>query len=254
MPVYEIVFSPTGGTQKVSEAFTESFCSESIRVDLTDCTLDFSRFSFQEEDICIVSVPSYGGRVPATAVSRLQSMKGNRARAILVAVYGNRAYEDTLAELQDTLQNASFFPVAAVAAIAEHSILRPFAEGRPNAQDKKELAEFAVKIRSEIEAGKVSERLRVPGNRPYRAYRGVPMKPRTGKSCIRCGLCAEKCPVHAIPAGQPSHTNTAVCISCMRCISICPKKARKIPKLLLTAGSAKLKKACREAKKNECFL
>ena len=51
-----------------------------------------------QEDICIVAVPSYGGRVPDAAVSRLRQMKGNGAGAILMVVYGNRDYDDTLAE------------------------------------------------------------------------------------------------------------------------------------------------------------
>ena len=54
-------------------------------------------------------------------------MKGGSARAILITVYGNRAYDDTFAELQDILQNAGFSCIAAIAAIAEHSIMHQFA-------------------------------------------------------------------------------------------------------------------------------
>lgn len=71
MAFYEITFSPTGGTKKVSGLFTEAYGAESTYIDLTDRTVDFAAYSFQEEDICAVSVPSYGGRVPAVAVSRL---------------------------------------------------------------------------------------------------------------------------------------------------------------------------------------
>ena len=51
MSVYDIVFSPTGGTQKVSDLFTESFCAESTHIDLSDREQDFAGFSFQKEDI-----------------------------------------------------------------------------------------------------------------------------------------------------------------------------------------------------------
>ena len=69
----------------------------------------------------MAAVPSYGGRVPEIAVSRLKQMKGNGARAVLLVVYGNREYEDTLLELSDVMEAAGFSPVAAVAAVAEHS-------------------------------------------------------------------------------------------------------------------------------------
>ncbi len=71
MSVYEIVFSPVGGTKKVSDIFTKSFCTDSNYIDLTERKTDFKEFQFSEDDICIVSVPSYGGRVPGVAVSRL---------------------------------------------------------------------------------------------------------------------------------------------------------------------------------------
>ncbi len=101
-------------------------------MDLCSRDTDFAALLLKEEDICLVAVPSYGGRVPGLAVSRLRQIKGNSARAVLIAVYGNRAYEDTLVELRDVLEEAGFSCVAAVAAVAEHSIMRQFAAGRPD--------------------------------------------------------------------------------------------------------------------------
>lgn len=254
MSVYEITFSPTGGTKKAADIFTESFSPESTYVDLVSKQTDCSGYSFRPEDICIVSVPSYGGRVPNIAVRRLRQMKGDGAKAVLIVAYGNRDYDDTFAELQDVLEEAGFVCIAGVAAIAEHSIMRQFAAGRPNEQDEKELAEFAFRIRAAMEAGSLSGDLKLPGNRPYREYGGVPMKPRTGKACVRCGYCAGECPTGAISALDPSQTDNKTCISCMRCIAVCPQKARSVSKALLTAGSMKLKKACSGYKENELFL
>lgn len=254
MSVYNLVFSPTGGTRKAADMFTRSFCEQSTYIDLTSHDEDFSGYAFQEEDICIVSVPSYGGRVPAVAVSRLRQIRGNGARAILIVVYGNRAYDDTFAELQDTLTDSGFVCIAAVAAVAEHSIMRQYAAGRPDAQDEKELGDFAAAVRDKIEAGTISACSDLPGNRPYREYGGVPMKPQAGKACNKCSICAGECPVGAISASRPDRTDTERCISCMRCIAVCPQKARSVNKALLAAGSMKLKKACSEYKRNELYL
>ena len=195
MSVYSILFSPTGGTKKVAVCLAEGFGLEVREIDLTNPAANFSSFSFTADDICVVAVPSFGRRVPAPAVSRLANMSGNGARAVLAVVYSNRAYEDTLLELKDTLIQAGFCCVAAVATVAGHSIMRQYASGCPDQEDLAELGQFARQIRAAIEAETAPSSVKVPGNMPYREYNGVPLKPKAGKNCTSCGLCAEKCPV-----------------------------------------------------------
>ena len=91
MSIYSILFSPTGGTKKVADCLAAGFGSEVREIDLTNPAADFSSFSFTADDICVVAVPSFGGRVPVPAISRLANMSGNGAKAVLAAVYGNRA-------------------------------------------------------------------------------------------------------------------------------------------------------------------
>ena len=122
--------------------------SDSIqKVDLCDRPGAFSDVSVEPDQLALIAVPSYGGRVPAVAIQRLAAVHGNGAPAILMVVYGNRAFEDTMAELEDTARQAGFKIAAGVAAVAEHSIVREFAAGRPDAQDQAQLSAFAARSR-----------------------------------------------------------------------------------------------------------
>lgn len=253
MKLYNIVFSPTGGTKKVSALLTDALDGEVALVDLTDSKQDFHTVSLTQEDVAVISVPSYGGRVPAVAVKRLCMVHGNGARAVLVCVSGNRAYEDTLVELEDAAKQAGFQVIAAVAAIAEHSIARQFAAGRPDAQDAKQLYEFARQIQAKLSAGDSTEPS-VPGNRPYKKAGGAGMVPKPTKACTKCGVCAAECPVQAIDKENPKKVDDKACISCMRCISVCPHSARKVNPVMLSAASLMLKKVCSERKDCELFL
>lgn len=113
MSVFEIVFSPTGGTRKVSGLVAGALDKNTVTVDLTDNGLDFSAVSMTEDDVAVISVPAYAGRIPAVVADRLGMVRGNGARAVLVCVYGNRAFEDTLVELEDVAKRAGFRVVAA---------------------------------------------------------------------------------------------------------------------------------------------
>lgn len=253
MSVFEMVFSPTGGTRKVSCLVSEALGGDTATIDLTDSGLDFSAVSMAKDDVAVISVPSYAGRVPAVVVERLGMVRGNGARAVLVCVYGNRAFEDTLAELEDVAKRAGFRMVAAVAAIAEHSVARQFAAGRPDAQDAAQLAEFAQRIRQKLLDGDISEPS-IPGNRPYKQAGGHSMVPQATGDCVSCGACAALCPVRAIDKDDSRQVDGEACISCMRCVAVCPRGARKPNPAALSAVTKMLSKVCVVRKECEIFI
>lgn len=255
MSVYSIYFSPTGGTKRVMELLCSGWQETPQVIDLCDSGRNFSELSLTCADVCLIGVPSFGGRVPETALKRLAQIKGGGAAAVLVTAYGNRAYEDTLLELQDTALSCGFRIAGAAAAVTEHSIMRQYGAGRPDAEDETRLRDFSRQLRQAVEnMPGAGNKLTLPGGRPFRDYNGVPFKPKAGKSCTECGACAGLCPVDAIPKNDPRKTDTSRCISCMRCISVCPVHARSLNKAMLFAAGQSMKKAFEGRKTNDIFL
>lgn len=244
--IYQITFSPTGGCKKVADILTSKY-DEVKHVDL----LKEGKYpTFFEDDLCVVVCPSFGGRLPYTCAERLRHLRANNAKVILVCVYGNRHYEDTLLEMKDICDVCGFTCIGAICAIAQHSIIHEFGENRPDAQDKKELLAFMEQIYlkgdREIEF--------VPGEYPYKPLKNFPLHPYADKHCTKCGVCVEECPVGAISLEDMKDCDSDICISCMRCIAICPSKARKNNPALVLSTKALIKKGCETRKENELFL
>ena len=143
--------------------------------------------------------------------------------------------------------------VAAAAAVAEHSIARQCAAGRPDEQDAASLADFAGRIREKLDRNDLSEPC-VPGNRPYKKAGAAGLVPKPTKDCVRCGACAKECPVQAIDPANVKKVDKNACISCMRCVSVCPHSARKAKPVMLTAVGVALKKVCSERRECELYL
>lgn len=254
MNITQIVFSPTGGTQKVVDILSNTWNTQINTIDLTNPKLDFSAFNIDPEDLVILAVPSYAGRVPALATKRLVQIQGHHARCILVCVYGNRAYEDTLIELSDLALQCDFEVVAAIAAIAKHSIMTQFATDRPDASDVADLQNYAHQIQDKINSGRSDLTIsQLPGNRPYKQTKGG-MIPYASDTCSECGLCATLCPAQAIDPTNSKVTDPQLCISCMRCVSKCPHQARQVDPVQLENLVNRVKDAISSRKNNELFL
>lgn len=282
MAIRLITFSPTGGTKKVAdiicrawqEALAYAPADDVLSIDLC-CHPDnlpkelgkSEQTPLSAEDICIIAVPSFKGRVPALAVERLKLLKGNGAQTIEVVVYGNRLQEDTLIELQDAAVEAGFKPLAAITAIAEHSMVRTVAAGRPDAEDEDVLKGFVKQIREKLvkksetvgndgNVGGIAEQemLQIPGNRPYKEFPQEPCLVCCDGICIHCQNCVDGCPAGAVPSWDPTQTDPAICIGCMRCIHVCPVSARRMTEQKRVFITGLLEKNAAGRKENELFL
>ncbi|ADG70518.1 4Fe-4S binding protein [Brachyspira murdochii] len=256
MKVYEIFFSPTGGTKKAADAVAEEIVNNidsSIleKVDLTDYNFDFSSLKIDKDDIAVIAVPAYAGRVPSTASKRILQIQGNNAKAVIICTYGNRAYDDTMIELYDIVSSLNFKIVSAAAAVARHSIAIKYASNRPDENDIKKLKEFAYNT---IKASSFLDDNKLNGNRPYKKMSNVPLVPKTSSKCTNCKLCAKKCPVQAIDINNPKIIDKTKCISCMRCVHICHCSAKSVNKFMLFLVNLALKKTCSKAKDYEFYI
>ena len=243
-------FSPTGGTQRVARLFAENLNAADA---CTDITVHAEAKTFSADDCLLVFFPVYGGRVPGPCLERVRALRGADTPAVLVAVFGNRAVDDALLEMRDTLAPLGFRVIAAAEVIAPHSVNTDIAAGRPDASDRAKIGDFCTQLKSRIAADAPAE-ITVPGNPNYRAYNGLPLKPTGGLRCIRCGLCADNCPAGAIPKDAPQKVDKAKCISCLRCIQICPQSGRSVPLPLRLAAAATVKKYCAGRKEPKFYL
>ncbi len=284
--ISSVFFSATYTTRKIvrqitgeiSDRLSESFagqenCSgektdiETKEYDITEASVrnchenSCNEVILKENELLIVGMPVYAGRIQAGAARELAKFKGKGSPAVICGVYGNRDYDDALLEMCDTLESNGFRPVSAGAFIAAHSIFPKIGTGRPDAEDILKINEFAVKSadiisglaatgescdspqsrRAEAVAGDTG--LKVRGNRPYKILGKVPVYPKGDRKCSGCKACAKVCPAGAIDPSNPKKTDTHKCISCGRCVVVCPEHSRRFRGLLYKIAENKFIKA-----------
>ena len=73
MNLYEIYFSPTGGTKKVADIMIKAMKKDAQEIDMIKDPDKILQTEFSEDDICLIAVPSYGGRIPSVTVDKFTS-------------------------------------------------------------------------------------------------------------------------------------------------------------------------------------
>lgn len=246
-----IYFSPTHTSKQVAEAIVRGTgITNVVTIDLT--LQPAQDIVFDELSLAIIVVPVYGGHVAPLALDRLLSVRGTNTPVALVVVYGNRAYEKSLIELDFWAVENGFKVIAGATFIGEHSFSSekyPVAAGRPNKEDLDLAEDFGRKIAAKLEAADDTDKLygidvrnirrpRQPFFPLFRFLRkvialrksGTPV-PRTPwipdeSMCVHCGMCAENCPSGAIVSGDELKVDTDKCIKCCACVKVCSQQAR----------------------------
>lgn len=262
-------FSPTSTTKSVVEEIKKEILKkEDIENGITiDFTLESKRQEgvfFKEEDILIIGVPVYAGRVPNILLKYLNTIKASGTLAVPVVLYGNRDYDDALIELNDILISNGFKVIGAGSFIGEHSFSKTLAKDRPDKDDLLIARDFAKSIYSKIKANKVDEELKIKGNRPYRDYympkdeedKSVDIRkvePKTRDNCIDCKICAEVCPVGSIDYEDVAKI-TGICIKCCACVKKCPTESKYFDHEDYLRHKRELEEGLKDRKEIETFV
>lgn len=235
-------FSATGTTKKVVSAIANKM-AENIHKEITINNIDFTLpevrnelVCFTEEDVVIIGVPVYAGRVPNILLKYLNSITGNATLAIPIVVYGNRNYDDALIELKDILELRGFKVIAGGAFIGEHAFSKTLAKNRPDEKDMDIASNFAKQVYTKIIAQDEIETVAISGNKPYRKHympknkEGIAVDirkviPKTNSNCNNCKQCINICPMDSIDSKEVWKLN-GICIKCCACIKKCPTNAK----------------------------
>ncbi|AFA48584.1 EFR1 family ferrodoxin [Acetobacterium woodii] len=259
-----VYFSPTGTTKTVVESVMRGIDADSIKLERIDLTKPATRqkpLQTGENDLLLVGVPVYMGRVPEVVQAWLQSIKAQNTPAVCIVVYGNRDYGDALIELKDILAADGCLPIAAGAFIGEHSFSSaetPIAADRPDLRDISQAEAFGCKIKDKLDAiQSVAEigGLNVPGEFPYRGETKLWDVDfiTVNSDCNQCQLCADICPAGAIDVENSRLINQEKCITCCTCIKNCPQQARTIKHGPVHDASVRLNTLFKEPKQPELF-
>lgn len=246
-----LTFSPTRTSKRIGEAIASGISDGQFNsIDLTYDNAP-KPLNIPSDTLIVISVPVYGGMVAPKAIERMAELQIDGAPSVIAVVYGNRAYDQALEQLDAFVTGHGGKTIAAGAFIGEHSYSNgqyPIAAGRPDRNDLKEAEQFGREIRQKIAAANNQEEISAVDVKllPDPAMADMAMlqfrnavqeameRQPAGNSapvtntelCTHCGTCAQYCPTQAIEKGNECHTDASKCIKCCACVKICPQQAR----------------------------
>ena len=268
--VCAIYFSPTGSTAKVADTVSAELAARlGVAAEQSSFTRPGERektYTFGGQDLVVVAFPTYAGKLPNKILPDLKTkIKGGGALAIPVVTFGNRSYDNALAELCAVLEENGFHTVAAGAFGCRHAFTDELGYGRPGWSDQFEMKAFAAQTAQKVKGlTQIPAPIQVPGDAdaPYYVPRGtdgepakfLKAKPQTHLSrCNGCGACVRSCPMGAIDARDPSNV-PGTCIKCQACVRKCTKRAKYFDDPAFLSHVAMLEQNFSALKENETFL
>jgi ferredoxin len=258
-----VCFSPTGTTKAIIQGVARGIHQRSVElIDITKPQARKQPLQTLEDELLVVAVPVYVGRVPALVNEWLHTIEARHSPTVCIVVYGNRDYDDALLELKDTLIKRGCIPIACAAYIGEHSFSNsetPIAVARPDACDLHHAELFGRKIAEKlmsISSSDLISDIHVPGSYPYRGATKTWVVDFIAVSdqCSQCGVCAEVCPVGAVDLENSTVIDKEKCILCCACIKRCPQKAKTVKPGLVKDAAVRVSERFKERKEPVFFF
>ena len=210
-------FSPTGGTRRA----LEDLCGLFGRAELLELGAGrrWER-TMGRNELLILALPVYAGQIPAVP-GLLDGLRGEETPCVLAAAYGNRHYDNALAQMKKEMNARGFRCAAGAAVVTPHVFAPTLGAGRPDEADLEVLAAFARQVEEKLSRPDWEE-AQLPGDPNPPPKPAVPVeKDRDWDICLGCGFCAQVCPTGAMDR-QSLLWDDEKCISCMSCVARCP--------------------------------
>ncbi len=232
-----LYFSPTHTTKKVCNAVALGLGAKHPKIfDMTspdtrgELIANPDKVTANIEHL-VVGSPVHSGKLPLQVIECLGSIGGNGKNCSAIVVYGNRDYGIALYSMAQILI-ANGFNLASVGAfIGQHSYsdLLPVAMGRPDKSDMEKAFRFGADSLSTT--GYLSPKdTPIQLDNTSRSDKYAALKPvHIAKQCVKCGKCAENCPIGLLSIDTGLYLNRAAkkrCLGCMACVKSCLKKAK----------------------------
>lgn len=258
-----VYFSPTGTTKTVVENIGAAIeVPKTVHIDITQPASRLQLLETSPSDLLIVGVPVYMGRVPDLVSGWLKSIFACNTIAVAVVVYGNRAYENALLELNDILITCGCHTIAEGAFVGEHSFSGselPCSVGRPDYYDISDARNFGSKINDLLHSAMTADEInspQIPGIFPYGGLTKLWDIDfiAVNDECTQCGLCADICPAGAVDWADSRMIDIVKCITCCACIKKCPKNARSMKPGLVRDAAVRISTLYKERKQPEIFI
>lgn len=230
--VYLAYFSPTEGTKKAADILASEFTKKPQTIDLGKRENRRKEIYFERQDLLIAAAPVYGGQLPVVD-NLFTNLKGENTPCIILAAFGNRDYEDTLAQMKHILSVRGFCCIGGIACIIPHTFSDKLGANRPDEIDIVEIQKFAQSMKDKLESNQISSPA-IPGdcNVKQKEIKHVPKKFERDL-CNNCQICVRECPVGAISANSLDYASD-ICINCMKCVKVCVQGARSYERAELT--------------------
>lgn len=239
-----IYFSATNVTATYAGAIHKEIENLGARASLINITPFESRKQdviFDAYDGVVFGFPVYSDLAPSVVNEWLAGLDGKGKKCAMFFTYGGRTTGYAHFHTMQILKNANFNVEFSAEFLGPHTYnlagWTALTE-RPSSDDMAAAREFAKLAVDRFAGGKPADfNLQKPFgyNAVMESKRNVEMKKERGwtnptrvvEECDHCLLCETECPVNAFDA-ETGLSEFATCISCMRCVYICPNQVIKV--------------------------